>query len=158
AGEFNTLQFVGVEGRQGPYELTDRSGAVGVGVVAGSEVVTLDGVRMTRGESADYSVDYDRGRITFTNRRPITPASRITIDHQFSINRFRRNLAAAGASWEHGLLHASTTFVTESDDRGRPLGAAFDTGDRLALAVAGDSASLAIGEGVSAGPGDYAFI
>src|SRR6185503_12011541 len=55
-GEYNTLQFFGIDGRQGPYLLTDRSGTANVGVVPGSEVVTLDGVRMTRGESADYAM------------------------------------------------------------------------------------------------------
>lgn len=157
-GEYNTLQFVGIEGRQGPYELTDRSSATGVSVVAGSEVVTMDGVRLTRGESADYSIDYDRGRVTFTNRRPVTSASRITIDYQFTLNRFRRNMAAAGASWERGAFRASSTFITESDDGGSPLGFTFDASDRYALSAAGDSASRAIGPGVAPGPGDYTFI
>lgn len=157
-GEYHTLQFFGVEGRQGPYALTDRSGVANVGVVPGSEVVMVDGARMTRGESADYAIDYDRGRITFTNRRPVTSSSRITVDYQFTVNRFRRNLAATGATWERGALRASATFITESDDRGRPLGLAFDATDRFTLGAAGDSSSLAVGEGVSPGPGDYDLI
>ena len=157
-GEHRTLQFYGQDGRQGPYQLTDGNGNPLISVVAGSEGVTLDGVRLTRGESADYFMDYDRGRVTFTNRRPISSASRITVDYQFSVNRFRRNFAAGGASWERARLRASTTFVTEGDDRGRPLGAALDAGDRLALAAAGDSASLAVGSGVTPGVGDYAFV
>ncbi|MEK7823713.1 MAG: hypothetical protein AAB290_01580 [Candidatus Eisenbacteria bacterium] len=157
-GEFHTLQFFGVEGRQGPYPLTDRGGSPLISVVAASEVVTVDGVRLTRGESADYFMDYERGRLTFTNRRPITSASRITVDYQFSVNRFRRNLAAGGASWERGAHHASTTFITEGDDRGRPLGISFDASDRFVLETAGDSAARAIGEGVVAGGGDYLLI
>ncbi len=157
-GEHHTLQFFGVEGRQGPYPLTDRGGSPLISVVAGSEVVTVDGTRLTRGESADYFMDYERGRLTFTNRRPISSASRITVDYQFSVNRYRRNLAAGGGSWERGRLRAFTTFVTEGDDRGRPLGVTLDATDHFALAVAGDSIALAIGEGVSAGVGDYDFI
>jgi hypothetical protein len=144
-GERHTLQFFGVEGRQGPYQLTDRDGNPLISVVAASEVVTVDGVRLTRGESADYFMDYERGRLTFTNRRPVNSASRITVDYQFSVNRYRRNLAAGGGRWERGRLRASTTFVTEGDDRGRPIGAALDVTDRVALAAAGDSAGLAIG-------------
>jgi hypothetical protein len=157
-GEFHTLQFFGVDGRQGPYQLTDRGGSPLISVVAASEVVTVDGVRLTRGESADYFMDYERGRLTFTNRRPISSASRITVDYQFSVNRFRRNLAAGGASWERGAFHASTTFITEGDDRGRPLGITFDGSDRFVLQAAGDSAALAIGEGAVAGGGDYVLV
>jgi hypothetical protein len=157
-GEFHTLQFFGVDGRQGPYQLTDRTGNPLISVVAASEVVSVDGVRLTRGESADYFMDYDRGRLTFTNRRPITTASRITVDYQFSVNRFRRNLAAGGGSWERGATHASTTFITEGDDRGRPLGVSFDATDRFVLEAAGDSSTLAIGEGALAGVGDYVFV
>ena len=157
-GEYFSLQFFGAEGRQGPYQLTDRDGSPLISVVAASEIVTLDGARLIRGESADYFMDYERGRLTFTNRRPVTSASRITVEYQFTVNRFRRNLAAAGTSWNLGAFRATTTFVTESDDRGRPLGLTFDAGDRFVLAAAGDSTSLAIGEGVVAGPGDYVFI
>ena len=154
-GEYFRVQFYGVEGRQGPYLLTDRDGNTGISVVAGSEVVTVDGVRMTRGEGADYALDYQRGRVTFTNRRPITATSRITVDYQFALNRYRRNLALASGRWERGRLHLFTEAVTESDDRGRPLDLALDAADRLVLAAAGDSAARAIGPGVTAGVGDY---
>jgi hypothetical protein len=84
-GEYHRLEFFGVDGQQGPYLLTDRDGGLGISVVAGSEAVTLDGARLARGESADYSMDYERGRITFTNRRLITSASRITVDYQYTL-------------------------------------------------------------------------
>ncbi|MBI5711568.1 MAG: hypothetical protein HZC42_14885 [Candidatus Eisenbacteria bacterium] len=154
-GEYFRVQFYGVEGRQGPYLLTDRDGNTGISVVANSEVVTVDGVRMTRGEGADYALDYERGRITFTNRRPVTAATRITVDYQFALNRYRRNLALASGRWERGRLRLFTSAVTESDDRGRPLDLALDGADRLVLAAAGDSAARAIGPGVTPGAGDY---
>lgn len=154
-GEYRRLQFFGVEGRQGPYQLTDRDGNTGVSVVAGSEVVTVDGVRMTRGESADYSMDYESARLTFSNRRPISAATRVTVDYQYTLNRFRRNFAAAGIGWERGPWHAFTQLLNEADDRGRPLEAVLDPADRLALQLAGDSLSRALGPGVSAGGGEY---
>ncbi|MEO5618444.1 MAG: hypothetical protein ABIS67_11775, partial [Candidatus Eisenbacteria bacterium] len=154
-GEFHRLQFAGVDARQGPYLLTDRDGGTAITVVAGSEIVTVDGARMTRGEGADYAIEYDRARLTFSNRRPITSASRITVDYQYSVNRYRRSFAEAGGRWDRGNLQIFTRFLTEGDDRGRPLDLAFDADDRLALALAGDSLLLAIGGGVSAGGGDY---
>jgi hypothetical protein len=154
-GEFHRMQFNGVDGQQGPYLLTDRDGGTGITVVAGSEIVTVDGQRMTRGEGADYSIEYDRARVTFSNRRPITANSRITVDYQFTLNRYRRSFAAAGGAWDRGPLQLFTEVLSEGDDKGRPLDAAFDASDRLSLALAGDSVSRAVGVGVTPGGGDY---
>ena len=154
-GEYHRLQFFGADGRQGPYLLTDRSGNPGISVVAGSEIVTLDGARLARGESADYSIDYDRGQITFTNRRPISSASRITVDYQFTLRRYRRNFAAFEGRFAARALRGFTRVLTEGDDRGRPLDVALDAGDQAALGAAGDSSTAALGAGVTPGGGDY---
>lgn len=154
-GEFQRLQFFGIDGQQGPYPLTDRDGGTAITVIAGSEIVTVDGQRMTRGEGADYSIEYDRARITFTNRRPISSASRITVDYQYTVNRYRRSFAEAGGRWDRGPLQLYTRLLSEGDDRGRPLDVAFDETDRLALSLAGDSLDRAVGTGVTAGGGDY---
>jgi len=152
-GEYLRVQFAGVDGRQGPYTLTDRDGAAGITVVPGSEVVTLDGARLTRGEAADYVLDHERARLTFSNRRPISSASRITVEYQYSLVRFRRNLAAASSEWRRGRWSWFAHGLRETDDAGRPLAGALDADDRVALAQAGDS--LALGEGVTPGVGDY---
>ena len=154
-GEYRRVELTGVDGLQGPYLLTDRSGNTGITVVAGSEVVTLDGQRLARGESADYSMDYELGRLTFTNRRPVTSASRITVEYQFALNRYRRNLAAFAGEWRAAHARLFSSAITESDDRGRPLDATLTATDLAALATAGDSASRAIGPGLLPGPGDY---
>ena len=154
-GEFHRLSFFGIDGQQGPYQLTDRDGGTAITVIAGSEIVTVDGQRMARGEGADYSIEYDRARLTFSNRRPITSASRITVDYQYTVNRYRRSFAEAGGRWDRGPFQVYTRVLTEGDDRGRPLDIAFDETDRLALSLAGDSLSRAVGTGVTAGGGDY---
>ena len=154
-GEYFRMQFYGGEGRQGPYQLTDRNGNGGISVVAGSEVVTVDGTRMARGEAADYAIDYERGRVTFTNRRPIGATSRITVDYQYTVNRYRRNLAGAAGRWERGRLYLFTQAMTESDDRGRPLDFVLSAEDIAVLAAAGDTAALAVAPGVTPGRGDY---
>src|SRR5262249_44402582 len=143
----------GVDGRQGPYTLTDRDGGPGINVVAGSEIVTVDGARMTRGEGADYAIDYDRAQITFSNRRPISSASRITVEYQYALTRFRRTRATAATEWRQGGVSLYAQGISESDDAGRPITGTFDAADRLALAAAGDS--LALGSGVTPGRGDY---
>jgi len=152
-GEYNRLQFQGIDGQQGPYLLTDRDGGLGIIVVAGSEVVTVDGARMTRGEGADYAIDYDRARVTFSNRRPISSASRITVEYQYALTRFRRNLAMLASEWKRGGWSWFVQGLSETDDAGRPLSGPLDATDRVALAHAGDS--LALGAGVTPGVGDY---
>ena len=71
-GVFVSRQFQGTEAVQGPYILSHDQGRTGIAIVAGSEVVWLDGVRMARGETADYAMDYDRGQLTFSARRLIS--------------------------------------------------------------------------------------
>ena len=157
-GEFQSLQFYGVESRQGPYPLTGPGGAAGVAVVAGSDIVSVDGERLTRGEGADYSIDYERAQITFSNRRPISSASRITVDYQVTLNRFRRNFAAASARGRRGPWQATFAVLSESDDRGRPITRPLDAGDQLVLAAVGDSSTQALGSGVTPGGGDYDLV
>jgi hypothetical protein len=154
-GEYFRMQFFGTEGLQGPYQLTDRDGNAGISVVAGSDVVTVDGARMTRGEGADYAVDYERGRITFTNHRSITATSRITVDYQYALNRYRRNLVGAGGRWGSGGFALYTQALSETDDKGRPLDLTLAPEDLAVLAAAGDSAARALGPGVTPGRGDY---
>jgi hypothetical protein len=154
-GEYNRMEFFGVDGDQGPYDLTDRSGALGISVVAGSEVVVLDGVRLSRGESADYLIDYERARISFSSRHLISSASRITLDYQYALRSYKRNFTAASARWQSGLFHGFARVMSETDDQGRPLSTTLSPEDQLILAAAGDSAHRAIGSGVTAGGGDY---
>jgi hypothetical protein len=154
-GVYNRIEFFGTDGRQGPYVLTGEDGAVGVSVVTGSEIVSVDGTRLTRGEGADYSIDYERAQITFSNRRPISSASRITVEYQYAVNRFRRNLAAFDGRWQGGPLHAFTRLLSEGDDAGHPLDVTLSDADRLILQFAGDSVDRAIAPGVSGGGGDY---
>lgn len=154
-GEFHRLEFFGSDGRQGPYLLTDRDGAAGVTVVAGSEIVTVDGVRMSRGESADYSIDYERAQLTFTNRRPISSASRVSVEYQYSVLRYKRNLLSFGGRWERPSGFAFVQGLSEGDDRGRPIDATLTLEDRAALESAGDSLAVALSSGVTPGPGDY---
>jgi len=157
-GVFVSRQFPGTEGLQGPYVLSDDQGRTGVTVVAGSEVVWLDGVKMTRGESADYSMDYDRGTLTFSARRLIAAGSRIAIDYQVALTAFRRDASQVAATWTHGMLEGFGQLYREADSRFQPLGADLTDQDRLVLSQAGNDPTRALANGVSPGPGDYAAV
>src|SRR5439155_1391045 len=108
----------------------------------------------------DYIVDYARGQITFTARRPIHPGSRIAVDYQYAADQFRRSLymsrgeLRAGADQKSGLF---VSFMREADDPGHPLGQALTTDDVSALR-GGSSGGTVVTEGahlVGAGHGDY---
>jgi hypothetical protein len=83
-GKFNTAQFQGIEGVQGPYQLLGKNGEIAIIVVAGTERVYVDGERMTRGETNDYIIDYASAQVTFQPRRLITSASRIVVDFEYT--------------------------------------------------------------------------
>lgn len=154
-GRFRTLEFRGEESRQGPYLLPDDQGAVNRPVVPGSERVWLDGERLARGEAADYAVDYDRGRLTFTSRRPITSASRIAVDYEIAGAPYRRMATALSADMTRGAWRLFGHAFREADDPGRPLTGFLSESDRQVLAAAGDDPERAISGGATAGGGDY---
>ncbi len=154
-GSFVSRQFQGVEGLQGPYLLTDETGRTGIQVVAGSEEAWLDGEKLVRGESADYSMDYERGSITFSSRRLVSSASRIAVDYQIALTDYRRTLSVLSGevTRRRGLVYGS--FVREADAKNRPLSFALTEEDRFVLANTDPSSAQALVGGVSPGPGDY---
>jgi hypothetical protein len=160
-GEKRTLEFRGEEGRQGPYPLVSAGLAADApGVVAGSEVVWLDGARLKRGADDDYVIDYGAGTVTFTVRHPVTAQSRIAVDFESATSRYRRSLYAAttqggrpGGSWYASYVH-------EGDDPKNPMGVDLSAADRATLSAMGDSATTVLPSGVAyegPGKGSYAW-
>ncbi len=163
SGEFNSLTFRGVDGKQGAYLLTDAAGAVGVTVVAGSERVWVDGVRMTRGRDNDYVIDYSGGAIEFTERRPVVNENEITVDYEFTAGDYARDTYAGRVSLSSagGAAGVGLSFFRESDDREASASAAFSEGELAVLEAAGDDPGLAHDDGVDsvgAGQGDYSLV
>ncbi|MFB3909135.1 MAG: hypothetical protein ACE15D_12110 [Candidatus Eisenbacteria bacterium] len=167
-GEFVSFEFLGEEGKQGPYRLVPSGGRLfDSPIVAGSEKVWVDGELLVRGEDRDYVIDYAAGTITFTGRRLIDKDSRITVDLERSDQPYRRNAYAADISFgraissrEPGLGFRASLF-TERDDVGHPVGGALSDRERDALQAAGDSVTTDLASGVecgSPGDGDYEWV
>jgi len=121
-GIFRTQEITPIDGIQGPYRLEGNQGEQFIIIVAGSEVVYLDGVQMTRGESNDYVVDYATGEITFTTNRIITSDRRISVEFQYTTNQFSRSLSGASINshfWRNDTgrprLSFGMTFLREAD-------------------------------------------
>ncbi len=132
-----TLEFGGVEAKQGPYYLVID--ADNVQVVAGSETIYLDGVAMRRG--SDYTIDYAAGSITFTERHFISENSRVLAVFQYADEDYRKNMYLSEALVPVGeRLRLGVRLAVQNDDRDNPLQAAFSDDDKALLRAAGDSA------------------
>lgn len=155
-GKFNTLQFNGLDGNQGPYRLTGVNNEREIIVIAGSEKVFLDGLELKRGENNDYIIDYSNSEIIFTPKKIITSASRISIDFEYTDQKFRRNFT--GADYYTSLFNNSLTvgaaFFREADDQENPIEISFSDSDLSILRNAGNNRSLASRSGVTLAPPD----
>lgn len=150
-GKFNTNQFQGLDAVQGPYRLTGRNNERQIIIIAGTERVYVNGEQMTRGETNDYTIEYSTGEVTFTTRRLITSASRITIDFEYTDRQFSRSLLAAQTSTNFFDNKATLTFsfLREADDPDAPIDFSITDSARNALQLAGDDRNKATLSGVT---------
>jgi len=159
-GEFTTNEFMGVEAKQGPYQLKAKDGNTNIVVVAGSEKVWLNGELLKRGENNDYTIEYGNGQITFTPHRLITSDSRITVDFEYSHQGYKRNswsLRSEVNLWDN-KARLGLTAVREGDDRKSPLAFALSKEEKELLGKIGDNSASAWISGVdssAAGKGHY---
>ncbi|HEX9953520.1 MAG TPA: hypothetical protein VGB53_17280, partial [Rubricoccaceae bacterium] len=143
-GTFRSQDLVAVEGVQGPYRVQGLNGETFVVVVPGSERVTLDGERLVRGESADYTIDYATGEITFTPARLITAERRLTVDFEYTTGGFARTLTAASADvrlWPDAAgrprARIGARRLSEGDAAGFASSLGLSPDDVAAIAAAG---------------------
>lgn len=96
-GTYTRIAIAPMEGIQGPYRLQGERQFTQVVVLAGSERVYLDGKRLVRGQTQDYTIDYNLGEIRFTARNPITSHSNIVVEYEQISRHFTRYFATGGA-------------------------------------------------------------
>ncbi|MBN1301995.1 MAG: hypothetical protein JW995_12350 [Melioribacteraceae bacterium] len=150
-GKFNSIQFNGDDGNQGPYRLNGINNERDIIVVAGSERVYLDGEEMKRGENKDYIIEYANAELTFTPNRLITSASRIIVDFEYSDRQYERNFIGGsfnGTLWNN-RLNVGVSFYRESDDENNPVDLSLSEYDKLLLKTAGDDRELAARDGAT---------
>lgn len=150
-GKFVSNQFPGIEGVQGPYRLTGRNNERQIIVIAGTERVYVNGELQTRGETNDYVIDYSNGEITFTTRRLITAASRITVDFEYTDRQFSRSLLVAqnASNFWDDKAKFTVSFMREADDPDAPIDVSLTDSVRGLLQRAGDDRSKALLSGVT---------
>lgn len=122
-GQFRLQEIAPLDGVQGPYRLEGAAGEPFILIVPGSEVVYLDGQRLTRGrDDGDYWIEYATGELFFTPRRLLRREQRLTVEFQYTANRFSRSLLGGRAAFDLRVagmpLAVGTTFLREADGLG----------------------------------------
>ena len=155
-GKFNTNNFNGTDGIQGPYNLTGQSNEKDIIILAGTERVFLDGIEMIRGENNDYIIEYSNATITFTPKRLITNASRIAVDFEYTDRKYSRNFFGSGAQTLliNDKVKVAFQYLQEGDDQNAPIDFALSEEDQQILTEAGDDPLKAVKPGVSLAPED----
>lgn len=150
-GKFNTNAFNGQDGVQGPYRLSGINNERDIVIISGTEKVFLDGIEMRRGESNDYTIEYGNSQITFTPKRLITSASRITVDFEYSDRRYQRSFFGAGteSSFFSEKFTVKVQFLREGDNEDAPIDISLSDEDKKILAEAGNNRNKAVKSGIS---------
>ncbi|MFC1898582.1 hypothetical protein ACFLYJ_03315 [Candidatus Cloacimonadota bacterium] len=145
-GKNTTIQFNGLEAKQGPYYIFTGE-QQSIQVVPGTEEVWLNGSRMQRGD--DYTIDYSEGSITFSNQHFISSTSFIQVSFQYADEYFKQNMYLASSDVKvTDRLSVRNFLIIQSDDKDNPLQNEYDNDDIDVLKNAGDG--QAWGSGVYA--------
>lgn len=145
-GKFNTNQFAGIEGVQGPYRLTGKNNERAIIIIAGTEKIYVDGELMLRGEQNDYSIEYGSAEIIFSTRRLITSASRIVVDFEYADRQFTRNFVGVDATTKlFSNLSVRTNYFREGDDPDAPIDISLTEADKEILRLSGNASASKTG-------------
>lgn len=130
----NTLQ--GIEGNQGPYRLNGINGEIFIIVISGTEVVYLDGRRLSRGESRDYIINYNSGEVSFMPSQMITKFSRIVVEFQYSDRNYQRTVFKVGAGFQKKNSSFEVNYFNEQDNKNQNFQQSLDGFDSLKMLTA----------------------
>ena len=150
-GKFHTNAFMGQDGISGPYRLTGQNGERFFIILAGSEKVYLNGALMTRGENADYVINYNTAELTFTARHVITNITRIVVDFEYNDRYYNRSLLVGQLTQKLAgdRVQVRFSYARDADNPNAP----FEDPDaylsvRDSLAELGDQPGLAVTSGI----------
>jgi len=120
-GIFFRNSFNGIEGNQGPYKLKGSEGETYIIVIAGSERVYVDGKALTRGETNQYTIDYNTAEITFTPMMRITGNSRISVEFEYTNRSYARFVIASEVEQKIKKTTIRVNAFSEKDSKNQPI-------------------------------------
>jgi hypothetical protein len=139
-GKYNSIQFNGSEGNQGPYRIYNFNNSY-VLILQGSEKIYANGILLQRGENNDYTIDYNTAEITFNTTFPITANTRISAEYQYTDRAYTRFTSYNHAYYKTKKLELNGYFFTENDLKNQPLEQDLTNEQKEILALAGNNQS-----------------
>ncbi|MCF8255909.1 MAG: hypothetical protein K9J06_00020 [Flavobacteriales bacterium] len=143
-GKFSRQIFPGKEGVQGPYLLRGAENEPFIIIIAGTEMVYIDGKLLTRGQENDYIINYNTAEITFTSKRMISKDSRIVVEFQYSERNYSRSLFHAGLNYEKHKVKVRFNLYSEQDSKNPVSNININEDQYRLLDSIGDNLDLAI--------------
>lgn len=116
-GKYTQNQFTGKEGNQGPYKLIGGNNESFLVILAGTEQVFIDGMKMERGEDQDYVIDYNIGEIVFTSRQFITNRSRISVEFEYVDQIYNNTFLHTESTIENEKVSFRLNLFSEQDSK-----------------------------------------
>ncbi|MQY64004.1 MAG: hypothetical protein GH143_06850 [Calditrichaeota bacterium] len=158
-GRFRSQHIQGLDGCQGPYSLATHEGSRTLIILPGTEVVYLNGKRLQRGESLDYTMDYTTGELSFTPRHTIRSDSRIVVDFEYTDLVYSRTTGYLSTGWHGERSGLTITTLTERDNIQSNLEFSLSAEDRERLREIGDrEQEAAISTAVPDSTGSYDLV
>lgn len=146
-GKFSRNTLVVSEGNQGPYKLLGASGETFIVILANTEDVFINGVKMERGADRDYVIDYNLGEITFMPRRIITKDLRVLVEFEYSERNYLRSAAFLNTEFNSKKADVHFNLYTEQDSKGQNIQQSLNADKKLFLTTIGDSLQNALYKG-----------
>lgn len=149
-GKYYSNYFQGENGFQGPYRLYAPNGERNIIIIAGTEQVYIDGILQERGDQNDYIIDYSTAEIRFQPRQIVTNISRITIDFQYTDEKYSRSLISSslGSVVGNSQFGVRGIYLREGDNQDAPKNITLSDEDKSIIAAAGNDPSKAFKSGV----------
>ncbi|MBL0308226.1 MAG: hypothetical protein IPP77_00550 [Bacteroidetes bacterium] len=143
-GKFSRNTLVVKEGNQGPYKLTGSAGETFIVILANSEQVFINGIKMERGADRDYVIDYNLGEVTFMPRKIISKDLRVVVEFQYSERNYLRSGILVNTELE--TKHADVRFnlFSEQDSKGQNIQQDLDAGKKTFLSSIGNNIQNAL--------------
>ncbi|NOT36280.1 MAG: hypothetical protein HOP11_02755 [Saprospiraceae bacterium] len=148
-GKFNRMTIPIVNANQGPYRLRGRDGENFIILLAGSEKVFLDGVLMSRGDDADYIMDYNLAELRFTARRLVTDQMRLIVEFEYTDQNYLRSLMTYKLNVQKGDWNSYLNYYQENDSKKPSVNNDLDSLEQLVLSQSGDVPDAATSSRVS---------